>query len=369
MADSNLPAVLHISTPDSWRGGEQQLAYLLGTLRSLGLSQQVICRKDSPMAAFCEREGFPFHALKKSSGVDPSFARQISRIAKQEGMDLIHTHDAHAHSLSILATVFFGNQVPLVVARRVDFPIRNSWFSRFKYNHSIIRRIVCVSDAIKAITAAGLKKPEVLVTVHSGIDPNRFPKQEKNGFLHKELGLEPNKILIGNVAALAPHKDYFTFLDTAALLLKVQPELQFLAIGDGPQKGAILAHHQELKLGDAVRFLGFRKDIPDLLPELDLFLITSETEGLGTSILDAFAAGVPVVATKAGGIPEIVIDGETGLLGEVKNPHSLGMAVEKMRGKPELRDQLVAGARKKLQDFTKTAVGEKTLQVYREILS
>ncbi|MEM9023922.1 MAG: glycosyltransferase family 4 protein, partial [Bacteroidota bacterium] len=281
---------------------------------------------------------------------------------------LIHAHDAHAHSLALLAEAVNGRAIPLVVSRRVDFPIRKSRLSRNKYHHPRVHKIICVSKAIERITAAGLDNPGVLTTVHSGIDPERFPQGPVSGKLRQEFGIPSTTPLVGNVAALAPHKDYFTFLDTVRFLQQEGLDARYLIIGDGPQKEEIQRYARDHGLTDVVLFTGFRSDIPEVLPELDLFLITSETEGLGTSILDAFACRVPVVATRAGGIPELVEHESTGLLAPVKAPTELGAAVLRMLGDAALRERVVATASEKLQGFTKDAMAAKTLAVYQEVV-
>lgn len=357
--------VLHISTALSWRGGEQQLAYLLEELKD-EVDQFVLCTQGSEMQAHCLKNGISYFAQKKRAAFDLKFAAELKRLCRTLEVDLCHMHDAHAHTFAILAA-YMGNQTPLILSRRVDFPIKEKWSSRMKYNHSAIKKIICVSDTIKKITAEGIKDKSKLVTVHSGIDLDKFSPAK--GILRKELGIEENIFLIGNTSALAEHKDYFTFLDTAAEVLKKENNIQFVIIGDGPLKEKVHTYHQKLGLGNKVFFTGYRTDVPQILKELDLFLITSKTEGLGTSIIDAFAAGVPVVGTAAGGIPELIEDNNTGLLCEVKSVECLVQAVLKIYKNQELKKKLIKGAKEKVKAFSKTATAQKTLFYYREVWS
>ena len=360
---------MHISTPASWRGGEQQMAYLVGELKEAGITQWVACRSGSAVESFAREAEVPLLSRPVSSGIDPGFARMVAKFCKREQPDLIHAHDAGAHTFAVMAAAFWRNKTPIVVSRRVDFPVRNSWLSRYKYNHPLVKRILCVSNAIRAITSKGVQRPERCVTVYSGIDPKRFSPEIKQYKIHHEYGLKAETVLVGNVAALAPHKDYFTFLSTAKQLLGLGVDAQFIGIGSGSMQTELEDYAQKLGLGNRMIFTGFRTDVPDILPELDVFLITSETEGLGTSVLDAFAAKVPVVATAAGGIIELVEDGKTGLLGPIKDPKALAEAVKRVLMEPELAEQLVANATERLQHFTKTATAQKTLAVYRELVS
>jgi glycosyltransferase involved in cell wall biosynthesis len=358
--------ILHISTAKSWRGGEQQLAYLLEELTSQ-CQNFVICAEGSEMQQHCQQKGYAHLAAKKRFSVDPGFALSIKQYSDANDIQLIHTHDSHAHSLAIIAASLFGNSLPIVVSRRVDFPIQKSLFSQYKYNHPLVKKILCVSKEIMRITAPGIKDLSKLQTVYSGIDLNKFSPD--SGKLRKELHISPNTFLIGNTSAIADHKDYFTFIDAAEKALKEDPNLIFLIIGKGPMEEEIASYLRLKSLGDSVRMIGFRKDIPQVLAELDLFMITSKTEGLGTSIIDAFAAGVPVLGTKAGGIPELVKDGKTGLLCEVGDSKALSEKLIQLKKDSALRDRLTAAAAEKVKKFSKSQTAKDSLAVYRDLLS
>lgn len=360
------PKILHIATALSWRGGEQQVAYLLTETRD-DVQNYVLCSTGSKMAIFCNKENIPCIEQPKSSGFDLAYAKKIKSTCVQLGIDLIHVHDAHAHSFSILAAILFRNKVGIVLSRRVDFPIKNNWFSSLKYNHKSILKILCVSDTIKEITSRGIKEKGKLATVYSGIDLQKF--NTKNDQLRKELKLSNEVKLIVNTSALADHKDYFTFLDVAEKVIEQYKEVYFLIMGTGPMEQEIKAYAQGKKLNNQLQFLGFRNDIPQILAGTDLFLITSKTEGLGTSILDAFACEVPVVGTNGGGIVELIEHEKTGLLCEVKNVQEISSAVIRILDNKKLRDQLVKGAFEKVQLFSKSNTAQSTLKHYRELLS
>lgn len=357
--------VLHIATARTWRGGEQQMAYLVEELEKQGVEQTVLCTKNSAVETYCRDHGIPFEAIARRTSVSLRFARHIRSLCRHFDVEVIHCHDAHAHTFAVMAATLFGNPTPVVISRRVDFPVSKSRFSRFKYNHHCIRAILCVSDKIREITAPSLRNPSVLHTVYSGIDLDRFANPPSVPVLRKEFGIPDDQRVVANVAALAPHKDYFTFVDTVSELVKSHFPAHYFIIGDGPLRNEVEAYIRQKELGSHITMTGFRKDIPALLPGIDVFLITSKTEGLGTSILDAFACGVPVVATDAGGIPEIVRDGETGLLAPVGNPLELARHVRQMVENDALRKRLVEGATHHLAAFTRSATADATLKIYR----
>ena len=358
--------VLHIATALSWRGGEQQAAYLIEELKG-AVDTFVLCSLGSKMEAYCRENEINHFTQAKKGSIDFSYAKKVKNVCQENSIDLIHVHDAHAHTFSILAASIYGNNTPIILSRRVDFPIKNNVFSRYKYNHKQIKKILCVSDTIKRITATGINDLSKLETVYSGIDLKKF--QPSTGILRKELKISEDVFLIGNTSALADHKDYFTFLDVAEKVVASHPNCHFVVMGDGPMKDEILAFAAAKKLNHRVTFTGFRTDIPEVLAELDLFLITSKTEGLGTSILDAFACKVPVVGTAGGGIIELVENEKTGLLCEVKNVQQLVGAVERIMSDAELRKKCVIEAQNKVQLFSKQQTAQTTLKHYLEVLA
>lgn len=357
---------MHVSTPQSWRGGEQQVAYLATELRKLHQDQVLMVAKDSAMERFCADEGLVHHSAPKMSSMPFGFAQKLAHWAKHHEINLIHAHDSHAHTACIIAAVFFGLKVPIVLSRRVDFKVGKSWLSRFKYNHPQVKKILCVSGAIKKVMEQCVKRTERLEVVYSGVDTTKFPDKIP-GILRAEYSI-PNDIpLVGNVAALADHKDYFTFVDTVKLLVERKVKAAFFIIGDGPQREEIKTYVKAQGLEDKITFTGFRKNITDILTELDVLLFTSKMEGLGTTILDAWSAKVPVVATAGGGIPELVVHGETGLLCEIKNPQACAEHVMHLLTHPQERKAIIYAAQTKVQSFSKEVTAQKTLDVYQSV--
>ncbi|MBS1945128.1 MAG: glycosyltransferase [Bacteroidetes bacterium] len=360
--------ILHLSTARTWRGGEQQVAYLVEELHRAAQDQLVVCARSSPMAALCEKQGMAHACMPFRMAVDPLNAWRLARKAREWQADLVHVHDSHGHTAAVLANQFFGMGLPLVVSRRVDFAISNGFSSRWKYGHPSVKRILCVSRAIAAIMAERLARPQVLRVVYDGIDAGRFAKGA-DGRLRRALGIGAEVPLVGNVAALAPHKDLFTFIRMAARIREHVPAAHFVLIGAGELQAGLERYAAERGMGAVLTFTGFRTDVDRLLPELDVMAMTSRTEGLGTSILDAFAARVPVVATAAGGIPEVVEQGGTGLLCPVGDDAALAAAVEQVLADGALRSRLVEGAGRKLLAFTREAMAAATLEVYQEVLA
>lgn len=360
--------ILHLSSATTWRGGEQQIAYLVEELQLLGVEQWIFCPKNSALAEYCLFKEIPHFTYWKGFSVNPIVGFQLKKLCKQLEIQVVHIHDAHSHTFAYISALV-GNAVPLVLSRRVDFPVQNNSFSYKKYNHPSIKKIIAISQAVQDILAPAIEDVSKLTVVSSGIDLEKF-QQVNRGILREELQLGKNDKIITNIAAIAPHKDYFTFVDTAAIVLKRHPETIFLIIGaDGGEQEQITAYIQEKQLQTKILLLGFRKDIPAILPEIAVFLFTSKEEGLGTSLLDALAAGVPIVATQAGGIPEIIQSGKNGLLAPIGDAQKLANQVSTLLCESNLAAQYVQAGKETVKQFSKKEMARKTYQVYQEVES
>ncbi len=366
--------VLQLSSAQSWRGGEQQLIYLQEELPKLGINSSIFCKKNSDLHAYCQNKNLPHTTF---SGEKFTAIFQLANTCRKAKPQLLHAHDSHSHTTAWLALSLKLIDIPLVVSRRVDFPIGTNILSQKKYNHSAVKKIICVSKAIQKIIEPQIKEKTKLTVVHDGIDPQRFAKRQpyplsekekKQGTIRKELNISEEQILIGNVAALAPHKDYPTFIKTAHLLLDRGIPAHFLLFGeDGGCQKEIEQRIARSPYRKRFHLMGFRKDISLLLPELDLFLFTSKTEGLGSTLLDAMYCGVPIASTSAGGIPEIVQHEKNGLLAPPRNARKLALQAERILLDKKLSKRLVEQGKQQVSLFSKTAMSQKTAEIYGQI--
>ncbi len=358
--------ILHLSSERGWRGGEQQIAYLIEESTDMGVNCHVISRKGSKFEEFCISKKITNQPASFKNQFDLTSASAIKRYCKEHKIDLIHAHSSHSHALAVLSSVM-GNRTPVILSRRVDFLPKNKWLTRFKYEHHSIKKIICVSHAIEDILITyGLQK-KLLCTVHSGVDLARFKDLERSNLLRKELNITPDEVLVGNISALADHKDYPTFLHTAKSL-QSQSNIKFVIIGSGELEDDLKALAKQLNL-DNVLFTGFRNDVPHIFKDLDIFLMTSKTEGLGTTVLDAFANNIPVVATDAGGISEMVRNRTTGVLCEIGDSEALAKGVLEVSTNEVFKNLIVENASRSLEAFKKEKTAQRTVSIYNDVLA
>jgi len=348
--------ILHVDSAATWRGGQNQVLLTLEGMARHGHEVALACRKGGALEARARDAGVALHPLAFHGDVSPGAVVGLRRLLRRLRPEAVVLHDPHAVSAGWLA----GRQgARRVAVRRVDFRLRGP-LSRRKY--LACDRVVAVSGAIAAVLEAdGLPAGRVRV-VHEGV-PNRAPLPG-GGQLLRELGVPEGAPVVGNVAALTDHKDHATLLEAAARVRRRAPTARFVIVGEGERGPALRAHAERLGLGDRVVFAGFRRDLDRLLPAFDVFCLSSHHEGLGTSLLDAMCFARPVVATRAGGIPEAVEDGVTGRLVAVRDPDALAAALAELLLDAPGRDAMGrAGRERFLARFTVERMVEDTLEV------
>jgi len=337
--------ILHVSTIIEWRGGDNQMLTTYSILKShQDLQQFIFCPENSILEKKCIEEAIPHFTASRNAKYSIAFIKKLYQIIKNEQITILHLHDSKAFTMSLFIVNFFP-QLKLVYSRKRNNKIHKNFFKTLKYNHNRINRIVCVSQAVKDVLKPVLNEESKAQVIYDGIDVDKFTSSKSTGILRSTYSIPKDVLIIGNIAGLTKQKDLFTFLDTAKIILnQTKKELKFLIIGQGNLEAELKNYTKELGIQNEVIFTGFRNDVPKILPELDLFLLSSETEGLPLSIMEAFACKVPVVATAAGGIGEAITNGITGMISPVKNPDLLAANTLKLINNQELRDKIVSAA-------------------------
>ena len=362
--------ILHINSERSWRGGELQLAYLMEEMKELEqINFFVMGKSGSKLQAWCEARGVHFEAAPLRGGADIVTGFRIKQFCKAYKIDITHAHTSHAHSAMLYAGLM-GCKVKMVLHRRVSFPVKDRWLARLKYRHKMIGAIICISKDVKRVLEQTLPNDERLVLIYDSISSLRFKTIDYKRTFHERYRLPASKHIVVNTSAISHEKDYMTFVDTAEIVLRSDLDVVFLIVGEGDERRSVEDYVIQKNLSKSIYFLGFVDDVSGVFKHASLLLMTSKKEGLGTAILEAFYHRVPVVATSAGGIPEIVRHKETGMLASVSDSREAARHVETVLANSQLDNELAENGYRLVNElFTSSRMCEETLAVYKKIMS
>ncbi|TLN23342.1 glycosyltransferase family 4 protein [bacterium] len=357
--------ILHLDTERSWRGGQGQVLNLNRELSRAGIATHLVARSGGELLRRALAEGLSAEGLALRGEWDLCSAWRLSRLLKNGGFTHLHLHSSHAQGIGVIAAMMAGFE-NVVATRRVDFPIKRKFFNRVKYGPRIAR-FVAISKVIRGLLADCGVPPDKIRLVHSGVDTEKT-KAGSGAAFRREFGLGDGEILVGNIAHLAHHKGQIHLVEAIPAVLKAHPKVKFAIVGNGELMGELQNRAAALGLGENLIFTGFRKDVDAIMDALDIFVMPSVMEGLGTIVADALAAKKPVVVTDAGGIPEIVDDGVDGLVVPAGDPAALAGGIIRLLGDGKLREKLACSGRAKaLAKFSAKAMMEGNLAVYREL--
>jgi glycosyltransferase involved in cell wall biosynthesis len=363
-------SLFQIDAGKEWRGGQRQSLFLAKELKRRGLPFFFIVQPESPLHhKACEAE-LPVLPFKMRNEFDLPAILRLAWAMKRKKCLLVHFHDAHSAAVGSVAASLA--KVPFrIITRRVDFPLKKNYFSRRKYMKNV-DVIIAISEGVKKVLVEGGVDPENVEVISSGIDFSSFEEDSSaltsKDYLHREFSFAVDDYLVGIVAHLADHKGHQYLIQATKILKQQAPKIKTIIVGEGPLSMELDRQAKELDVEDIIFFLGFRKDIPKILSSLDLFVLSSHLEGMGSSILDAMASRLPVVATKVGGIPEVVINGETGLLVPPRNPSALARAILMLYSDKTLASRLgQKGYELVHRKFSAEAMADKVVRLYEKV--
>jgi L-malate glycosyltransferase len=363
---------LHIDTARSWRGGQNQVLLTVNGLRAIGNRAALVAHPDGELRKRAQ-EGLELIPLAPRSEADLTAGWRLARVIRRLGPDIIHAHDPHGVAMASLALSLGagarghdGRRAPaLVASRRVDFHLKWNSFSRWKYRQ--VDLFVAASEAIRQMLIGDGIDADRVVTVHEGIDVERIDAVAPVN-VHEAYWLPHHAPLVGNVAALVPHKGQRYLIEAAHLVVAQVPDARFVILGEGELHDHLQHLVREHHLEKHVLLPGFRTDVIGCIKGFDLFVMSSVTEGLGTSTLDAMACRKAVVATRAGGIPEVVEDGTTGVLVEPRDAHQLADAIVRLLKDERMRGAMAdAGYARVRERFTVERMVADTAAVYARL--
>ena len=340
--------VIHIDTERGWRGGQNQVYLLHRGLVAAGVDSSVLCRAGQPLATRLAADGLPHQVV----GGVWSALWSLRRLTDHPH-SIFHAHAAKAHDLARLAVS--GLSCPLVVTRRVDFVLTPSRRSRWKYGPRL-NACVAVSQAVKEVLVRGGVAADGIEVIYDGVEPVTVTPNRD--------GLPEGRVLVLCSAAFAAHKGHRYLLEAWRQIEDAGLPASLLLAGRGELEATLRRQAADLR---HVHFLGWRDDLPRLWASVDLGVLSSVEEGLGSTLIEAQVAGVAVVATTAGGIPELITNEQTGLLVPPADATALAAALARLISDGASRQRLGAQAQVHAKKFSVAVMIERYRQLYQRI--
>lgn len=351
--------LIHVASGREWRGGQRQTWLLARELAgTLDGDQVVITRRGSELARRIAANQIPLAAVPWRLGIDPRPLPTILTHARQPAA-ILHAHDPH--SLALADWVSRRTGAIVIATRRATFPIRRPGIWQRA------RRIIALSQAIAQRLVADGIAPQRITVIPSGVDL-AAARATTPIDVRQQFGIQHSAPIIATVAALTPEKGHRTLLAAAALLAGRLGESapHWLLLGDGPLRSALAGEARRLGLAGTVHLAGHVPDPLGYLAAADIALLPSESEGLGSTLLDAMALGRPIVASAVGGIPEVLADG-AGSLVPPGNADALARAVQDILTQPALAAAFGARAARQVERFGLDRMAAATRSVYRSL--
>lgn len=356
--------ILHVETGQFLYGGARQVGYLLDGLSKQSIENVLVCPPGAAVGRHFDQSTVKVCELPCRGDVDLAFLFRLRKLIGQQQPDLVHLHSRRgADVLGGLAASSVG--VPCVLSRRVDNPEPRGW-AALKYR--LYDRVICISNGIAEVLRKAGVRDELLRCVRSSVDATPWQSPLSRDALNAEFDIDADAIVLGVVAQLIPRKGHATLLHALAGL-DDDRKIQVIFFGQGPHRSALEDQTRALGLESQVRFAGFRDDLPKWLGALDMLVHPALMEGLGVSLLQASAAGVPVIASRAGGMPEAVADGLSGLLVPPGEVEALQQAILVLVNDQVLRQRLGRQGRERIEsEFSNANMVAGNLAVYEELL-
>ncbi len=324
--------IVHIDSGKFWRGSQKQIWLLSRTQMKKGLDCWVVGRPNSPLLKQCRDSNIRTLGVKVRFEVDPIALGNYLRVFAQLRPKVVNIHCCRAHLPAGWAAKLA--KVPLVLLWRwLDNPIRNAW-QRWKYQQGY-DAVVTISQRVAQVLQEGGVSAEKIHLVHIAIDPDDHVVYERD-FAKAQLGIQDEGLpIVGTVGFLVPRKKVDTLLH-AFKILRGRVRAHLLITGDGPERARLERIADELGISAETKFTGYRMDASALMSVFDVFAVTSIRDAAPIVLLEAGLAKLPIVASRAGGIPEYLRDGETGLLFQPEDAYELANKIETLLENREL---------------------------------
>ena len=356
--------ICQITNSGGWTGGINQMFLMSREFQKMGHKVTVVSPPKSILSEKIKPFSIPHYPVKMKADGDLPAMIKLALFLRRKKFDVVHSNHSRAHSIALAASAIAG-VAAYVVTRRVMFPLRRHPFSKLKYKSKRIDAYIAVSENIKKILADYGIPPKKIRVIPDACNID-FVKTGKPGKLRKEFSIPEENFIITTVANYSYRRGHQYLLLAAKKIKKEMKNATFFIAGSGTETLKDFCKKQNIS--DFVILAGFRKDVPDILASSDCFVLPTLSEGMGGCLLEAMAAGVPVVATDVGGIPDIIKDGFNGFLVQPRNPDAIARAVIKIARDAELRRKFSEKGKKFVQNFSIENSAKKIIALYEEIL-
>ena len=354
---------MFVDSGKEWRGGQYQVLNLGLELKKRGHELMLVCQKDSPLHSRAKQTGLPVEPVRMRGDLDFRAWVRVAGILRMFRPDLVHAHTGRGHAVGLGATLFQDVDA-FVVTRRIGTPLKITFINRAKYSR-LVSSFVAISEHVaETLRLAGVSSSRIRV-IPSAVALKEFEADETQG---ETRGTSDGPPVVLNVGSLSKEKSQQDVLRVASIVNRTMPDIRFMVAGAGPLRHRLERISRDLEVDSVVQFLGFRDDVPALMKTASVFLFPSESEGLGSVVLQAMAAGLPVVATDSGGIRDIVKHGETGFLFAKRDVASMADAVARLLKDRDLAAELGRNARKIAAEFSFERCCAMHEELYKELL-
>ena len=358
--------ILHINPEMAWGGGENQLQYLISALKYRGHFQTLACQPNSLIGERLAQEGIPIEPVRMRNELSICGMKHLRKIIRKGQFNIVHFHTARAHMLGAMATS--GYAPPIRIAtRRMEHRTGGLLKALFLYNW-LTDTTIAISQSVRhALLQVGVRDHKLRI-IHDGVDSSRFEDPAPQQW-RQRLGIDEKAPVVGFIGSLIKKKGIEFLLQAGPKILGQHPSCRFLLVGTGPLQSQLEELAKSLEIQHSVIFAGPQTDIPSILAGMDIFVLPSLQEGLGVSVLEAMAAGKPIVASRVGGLPESVVQGETGFLVKPENADELAGSLLRLLDDPALCTRLgQAGKERVATHFSSHQMALQYETLYREQL-
>jgi glycosyltransferase involved in cell wall biosynthesis len=357
--------VIHVETGKHLYGGALQVFYLLRGLANKPMRNVLVCPGDSAIAKTAHEVADKVYEMPIKGDLDFPFIGRLKSVIKEEQADLVHLHSRRgADVLGGIAARLSG--VKCICSRRVDNP-ENPFIAKIKYR--LYDRVITISSGIRSVLLNEGIPADKIACVHSAVDAAKFKQPPDRVWFENEFDLPPGSRALGVVAQLIRRKGHLHLLAALPDVIAKHPDIRVLLFGKGPMAEELQQKILWQGLKSHVRLIGFREDLHRVLPNLYAVIHPADMEGLGVSLLQAAAAGVPLIGTRAGGIPEIVRNEQNGLLIDPQNVDQLQAAMLRLLANDAQAHAWGEAGRKIVQtEFSIDAMVEGNFRIYRSLL-